>query len=154
MKLGLSLLDKASRVCGSDTELAKRLGVQRAFVSQMRGGHIKISPSTAAEMADIAGEDARQAAIDSLIENAKGTRREGVLREVLGKALAAGVAAMCLFSYSEGSIYAMENKATTNFLVNTLYIVEYVTRWFKSLMRQACRVSHGVTPIPRNHVYQ
>ena len=125
MTLGVSLLDKASKACGSDSELARQLGVQRAFVSQMRSGRVKISPSTAAEMADLAGEDARQAAIDSLIENAKGTRREGVLREVLGKALAAGVAGVLVFSYSGDSISSTVSRKPNEISVNTLYIVEY-----------------------------
>lgn len=146
MTLGITLLDKASKICGSDSELARQLGVQRAFVSDMRKGRIKISPATAAEMADLAGEDARQAAIDSLIENAKGTRREGVLREVLGKALAAGVAGVLVFSYSGDSISSTVSKKQNEISVNTLYIVEYVIRFFKrvafwqSQERQLCIV--------------
>lgn len=84
MILGLSLLDKASKVCGSDSAMARQLGVQRAFVSDMRNGRVKISPSTAAELAHIAGDDAKKATIYSVIENAQGTRKEDVIKEILG----------------------------------------------------------------------
>ncbi len=107
----LLLIDKASKVCGSDSALAKKLGIPRQNVYLMRKGKREISPATAAELADIAGEDARQAAIDAVIESARGTRREGVLREILGKALAAGVAGALVFSYSGDSKAAMEIRA-------------------------------------------
>lgn len=98
-----TLIDKASEMCGGDAALARRMGISRALVSLMRSGDRKITPETAAELADIAGDDAREAAIAAIIEGAKGTRREGVLREILGKAAAAGGAAMLGISYSEGS---------------------------------------------------
>jgi len=79
-----------------------------------------MSPATAAVLADIAGEDAREIAIDAVIESAKGTRLEKTVREILGKALAAGVAAMCLFSYSEDSVSATKTIAKP---LDTLYIV-------------------------------
>lgn len=97
-----TLIDKASEICGGDAALARRMGISRALISLMRSGDRKITPETAAELADIAGDDAREAAIAAIIEGAKGTRREGVLREILGKAPAAGGAAMLGISYSEG----------------------------------------------------
>lgn len=94
------LIDKAAKICGGDQALADRLGIARPNVSLMRVGKRSISPATAAELADIAGEDARQAAIDAVIESVRGTRREVTLREILGKGIAAGVAAMLVFSYN------------------------------------------------------
>lgn len=105
------LIDKASEVCGSDSKLAERMGVHRVVIAEMRSGKRSISPASAAELADIAGDDAREAAIAAILEGAKGTRREGVLRDILGKALAAGVAGMLVISYSEGSNSAMEKIA-------------------------------------------
>lgn len=102
----VTLIDKAAKMCGSQNALAERLGFSKGTLSDMRHGRKAISPATAAELADIAGEDARQAAIDAVIESARGTRREGVLREILGKALVAGVAGVLVFSYSEESISA------------------------------------------------
>jgi transcriptional regulator with XRE-family HTH domain len=112
------LIDKASKVCGSDTALAERMGIERPNLSLMRSGKRAISPATAAELADIAGEDAREAAIAAVIEGAKGTRREGVLREILGKAIAAGVAGLLAFSYSGDSISATESIAKNDASVN------------------------------------
>jgi transcriptional regulator with XRE-family HTH domain len=118
-----TLIDKASDVCGSDKALAERMGVKPNVISMLRHGR-PITPETAAELAAIAGEDAVQALVDAVLLRAKGTRREGVLREVLGKALAAGVAGLCLFSYSGDSISATENRTIVNKSVNLIYIVE------------------------------
>lgn len=105
------LIDKASKICGGDSALAEKMGIPRQNVYLMRQGKRPISPATAAELADIAGDDAREAAIAAVIESAKGTRREGVLREILGKAIAAGVAGLLAFSYSGDSISTMETIA-------------------------------------------
>lgn len=105
------LIDKASKVCGGDSALAEKMGIPRQNVYLMRAGKRPISPATAAELADIAGDDAREAAIAAVIESAKGTRREGVLREILGKAIAAGAAGLLVYSYSGDSISATETIA-------------------------------------------
>jgi len=105
------LIDKASKVCGGDSALAEKMGIPRQNVYLMRAGKRPISPATAAELADIAGDDAREAAIAAVIESAKGTRRESVLREILGKAIAAGVAGLLVYSYSGDSISATETIA-------------------------------------------
>lgn len=109
----ITLIDKASQLCGGDTALAKRIGVHQPDISAMRHGKRSISPATAAELADMIGEDAREAVISAVIESAKGTRREGVLREILGKALAAGVAGVSGFSYREDSIFSTLSSETT-----------------------------------------
>lgn len=118
-----TLIDKASEVCGSDKALAHRMGIYISDVSSLRNGRRPFSPEIAAELADIAGEDAVQAAIDAIIIRAKGTRKEGVMRAVLGKGLAAGVAAVWLLSYSGGSNFAMEKVAKTENLFTNVYIV-------------------------------
>ena len=108
------LIDKAAKVCGSDSKLAERMGVHRVVIAEMRAGKRNISPATAAELADIAGDDAREAVIAAVLESAKGTRRESVLRDILGKALAAGVAGMLVFSYKNDSNSTMETIAKSN----------------------------------------
>lgn len=120
MQYVMTLIDKAAKVCGSDSKLAERMGIHRVAISEMRAGKRAISPATAAELADIAGDDAREAAIEAIIESAKGTRRESVLREILGKALAAGVAGMLVFSYSGDSISAMEKIAKNDGIAGQL----------------------------------
>ena len=98
-----TLIDRAIEKCGSVNELAKRLNVPSNVVSMMKSKRT-ITPETAAELAHVAGEDARDAAIQAIIDRAKGTRREGALREILGKGLALGVAGLLVFSYSDESI--------------------------------------------------
>jgi DNA-binding transcriptional regulator YdaS (Cro superfamily) len=118
-----TLIDKASKACGNDTKLAKRLGISVQVMSDLRTGRRTITPETAAELADIAGDDAREAAIAAIIERSKGTRREGRLRDVLGKALAAGVAGMLVFSYSGDSISSTRSQMTTSHKSDDLHIV-------------------------------
>ena len=125
------LIDRASEMCGGDSALAEKMGIPRQNVYLMRTGKRPISPATAAELADIAGDDAREAAIEAIIESAKGTRRESVLREILGKALAAGVAGMLVFSYSGDSISATKKIART---IDSLYIVSSrFINWFRGV---------------------
>ncbi|MDA8446355.1 hypothetical protein [Paracidovorax valerianellae] len=87
------------------------MGIYPADVSNLRAGKRPLSPELAAEIADIAGEDARQAVIDSIIERNAASKKGPILREILGKALAAGVAGMLVFSYSGDSISATEKIA-------------------------------------------
>lgn len=96
----ITLIDKAIKTCGSVNELAKRLKMRPNVISMMRNGRT-ITPDTAALLADVAGEDAREAAIQAVIENSKGTRHEGALQKILGKGLAVGVATLLVFSYDE-----------------------------------------------------
>lgn len=150
MQYVMTLIDKAAKVCGSDSKLAERMGIHRVAISEMRAGKRAISPATAAELADIAGDDAREAAIEAIIESAKGTRRESVLREILGKALAAGVAGMLVFSYSGDSISATKTIART---VDSLYIVSSRRIWRRVLQQivrivKAWCVSPQSTPRP------
>ncbi|WP_287802835.1 hypothetical protein [Diaphorobacter sp.] len=112
MKIAETLIDKASKMCGSDAALARRMGIYPADVSRLRAGKRPLSPELAAEIAEIAGEDARQAVIDAIIERNADSRKGALLREILGKGQAAGGAAMCHISYSEGSISAMDSIAT------------------------------------------
>lgn len=106
MKYAQLLIDKASKMCGSDKALAERMGIYPADVSHLRAGKRPLSPELAAELADIAGEDAREAAIHAIIERNAAGRKGHLLREILGKAVAAGVAAMLVFSYSGDSMSA------------------------------------------------
>lgn len=145
------LIDKAANVCGSYTALAERMGIPVQNISLMKSGKRAISPATAAELADIAGDDAREAAIAAVIESAKGTRREGVLREILGKAIAAGVAGLLVFSYSGDSILAMEtiakNDLTINDSIHRIYwlIRRAVVRLRAALRLHPCGASSAAT---------
>lgn len=130
-----TLIDKAAKVCGSDKALAEKLGVHPPTLSAMRKGRT-ITPETAAELADIAGESVKMAVYQAMIERNKGTRREGVLREILGKSLLAGVAAMSLFSYAPDVKAAMIYNEKVSNLANLIYIVEYVIQLFATLHKR------------------
>lgn len=135
MQSAQSLIDKASEVCGGDAALARRMGISKALISLMRSGERGITPGTAAELADIAGDDAREAAIAAVIEGAKGTRRERVLREILGKAIAAGVAGLLVYSYSGDSISTMETiAAKADTTLNPIHRIYCIVRsWFSGV---------------------
>ena len=76
-----TLIDRASKVCGNDTILAQRMGIKNQVVSMLRHGRT-ISPETAAELASLAGESAREATIQAVIQRSAGTRRGEVLRRI------------------------------------------------------------------------
>lgn len=129
----ITLIDKAVEVCGSQAELARRMGIFPADVHNMQANKRPISPETAAELADIAGDDARQAVIDAIIIRNATNRRGAHLKEILGKALAAGVVGMWLFSYSGDSTYAMEKIASR---FTSIHIVLSTIRRFGAYMHQ------------------
>lgn len=144
-----TLIDKASEVCGGDSALARRMGISCALVSLMRSGGRKITPETAAELADIAGDDAREAAIAAILEGARGTRRESVLRDILGKALAAGVAAVLVISYNDGSNSTTETIAKADdsvyFAIHRIYskLRKIKRRMSKFLLRKNRALAFG-----------
>lgn len=106
-----TLIDKAAKNCSSYAELARKIGTSHAALSEMKHGKREMSPETAALLADIANEDAREAVIRAVMDRNKTGPKAQQIREILGKALAAGVAAMLLFSYSEGPIHTIVNAA-------------------------------------------
>ncbi len=112
------LIDKAIESCGSAAELARRMEIDRAEITRLRQGKRPLSPELAAELADIAGEDAQQAVIDAVIErNAEG-RKGALLREILGKGRAVGAVEALAFSYKTGLKSATETAANSAKTVN------------------------------------
>lgn len=136
------LIDRASEMCGGDSALAEKMGIPRQNVYLMRTGKRPISPATAAELADIAGDDAREAAIEAIIIRNENNRKGAVLREILGKALAAGVAGMLVFFYSGDSISATKKIART---IDSLYIVSSrFNNWFRGVLMRCMGDCTGV----------
>ncbi|MGB7422535.1 MAG: helix-turn-helix domain-containing protein [Comamonas sp.] len=115
-----TLIDKAAKNCSSYSELARRIGTSHAALSEMKHGKREMSPETAALLADIANEDAREAVIRAVMERNKTGPKAQQIREILGKALAAGVAATLLFFYNAEPVGATETIATE---LTSLYIV-------------------------------
>jgi len=77
----------------------------------MKHGTRELSPETAALLADIARVDAREAVIQAVIDRNKTGPKAEQIRDILGKALAAGVAAVLLTSYSVPSTGAHDFEA-------------------------------------------
>ena len=119
----ITLIDKASAKCDGDAALARRMGVAQSVISDMRHRGRTVTPETAAELAAIAGEDPREAMVDAVLERSKGTRREGVLREILGKGLVTGAVVMSLFSYSDSAISGQVSTPKSERGVNKSFIV-------------------------------
>jgi len=118
-----TLIDRAAEKCGSYVELARRIGTSKQALSQMKHGQREISPETAALLADIANEDARDAVIRAVIARNKTGPKAEQIREILGKALAAGVAAMLLFFYSGATTPTTAEAETIAPELTGLYIV-------------------------------
>lgn len=100
MKLAEFLIDKAVKVCNdSYSELARRIEVYPTDITKLKQGKRPLSPEIAAELAEVAGMDARQAAIDAIIERNAANRKGALLADILGKGQAVGAAAMLDISY-------------------------------------------------------
>lgn len=103
MKYAISLIDQAAEICGSYTALAQRLDLADSHISQLRRGKRGLPDDCVPILADILHLDVHDTIDRVLLEKAKGTKREAALREILGKAVAAGVAGLLVFSYSGDS---------------------------------------------------
>lgn len=135
MQYGVMLLDKASKICGSDEKLAKRLGTSRPNISLMRAGKRAISPVTAAELADIANEDVTYAVNMAMLESVRGTPKENRIRDILGKALAAGAVAMLATGSNAGQSGFINSAAKSTYDVTKIYIVS-IRRWLAGFARK------------------
>jgi len=88
------LIDRASKVAGSDSELARQLEVSRSFVSDWRNNRKKCPAADQALMAHIAGLDADAWGSRALISQHAGTTKGAKLEAALKKALLATGAAL------------------------------------------------------------
>lgn len=95
-----TLIDKAAETCGSRYKLAKKIGLAESTISSCRVGRRKLPLKYIGVLSDLAHVDAVDALARVVAEQAPGTDAGMVLKEILGKGLAAGVAAMSLFFYS------------------------------------------------------
>lgn len=84
----ISLIDKAAAVAGSEYKLAKLLGIHQPVISRWKKG--KCSATDRAALAEVAGMDAAEEAIEGLIEgidleSPKGQRAAEALKAALKK---------------------------------------------------------------------
>lgn len=89
-----TLIDKASKVCGSDNKLAQHLEVSRSIVSDWRHGRKRCAPEDIAVIADLAGLDAPAWAARAMVWRWEGTPKGDRLMRALGKSLLATGAAL------------------------------------------------------------
>lgn len=95
-------------MCSSDAELARRLEISPTLLSLMRSHDRAITTDTALKLGELLNIEARDALELAAIHN----DTHGKFRDYLGKALAAGVAAVWVFSYAGVPIGAMEAAAS------------------------------------------
>lgn len=107
-----TLIDKGSKLCGGDNALARKLGVSSALINMIKHGERTMTPQIAARLADLVGEDAMTAIAQATVEGERDPQMREVLKGILGKALAGGVAVMSLFSYGDASNTSSDMQAT------------------------------------------
>ena len=125
MEYGLSLIDKASKVCGSTYKLCKELEYAESNMTAIKKGRRQLPLELVPVLAEIAGIDAREALARCMAERLPERSRA---RAILGEARAAFGAAMLLFFVSLGLWPHSEAYARTyeklSSKVDLLYIVE------------------------------
>ena len=110
------LIDKASRIAGSDYKLAQLSGHTRSQISDWRHGRKPCPPEDQALIGAVAGLNAGQIALRALVEKHEGTPKGDRLMRVLGKALlvtggtvvSAGANAAAIFSSIPAPTHALE----------------------------------------------
>ena len=98
------LIDRASKAAGNDSQLAKRLKVNRQAVSNWRHSNCPCPPADVALMAEIAGLDAEAWTARAVIAQHEGTEKGEALKEALKKALQATGAAMLICGQAQAAI--------------------------------------------------
>lgn len=84
MESGNTLIDAASRACGSRYKLAMKMQESLSFIGRVASGKAPMPPSLAARMAVIAGLDARRAAMEALVSQEKDHEKALALAAALG----------------------------------------------------------------------
>jgi transcriptional regulator with XRE-family HTH domain len=138
MKSVIPLIDKAAKVCGGYEKLAERMNTSPAAVSHMKAGKRPISPETAAELADIAGEDVQWAVNMAIIERNAGTEKGSRLARILGEAryvTGAAVLAMLLFSHEDSHATPTVSVSEHLCQLTKMHIVEPIRNAIRGLRR-------------------
>lgn len=125
MEYGNALIDKAGKVCGSFYKLHKDTGFPQSHISEIRAGKRALPLEWVPVLAEIAGEDPRDALARVMAERLpEGSRA----RAILGGVRAAGAAVMLLFFVVLLTLQPLTTYAASVRQLNNLYIVEYGRR--------------------------
>lgn len=81
-----TLIDKAATRAGSVYAVSKATGVPESTLSKIKSGKLGMSPAVAVLVAEVAGEDAREASLRAIVESEKDESK----RERLSKLLRLG----------------------------------------------------------------
>lgn len=81
----IALIEKAAAVVGSESKLAKSMGIPQTNISNWKAGTRTCTPEDRARLAGFAREDAVQELVRATLEKTEGTLRGDQLRQVLGK---------------------------------------------------------------------
>lgn len=95
MESPIQVLDRARALCGTDAELARRIGIPRQHVANMRAGTRAISPETmglVCAVLKLDGDYARQLVAMTIITNPKNSKTAERLRHALFTTWVLGVA--------------------------------------------------------------
>lgn len=126
MEYAKALIDKAADKCGgSYYKLAREWGVSDTMMSLIRKGERKLPIRRVPKLAEIAGVNGQEAMLKVAEEQAPEGSEE---RDLMGKVLAHGVAAMLLFFIGLGLLQPLTTYAKEMKKVNFLYIVEHLRR--------------------------
>lgn len=91
LELTKTLIDKAAKVCGSKSAVARELGIPQPHIVQWQGGSRKAQPHDIAALAELAGLDAIKFLAAAQMNELEGSKKGQVLARALGKlALATG----------------------------------------------------------------
>ena len=91
LNLTQTLIDKAVKICGSRSEIARKLGIPQPHVPQWFSGSRKAQPHDVAALAELAGLDAIKFLAQAQLNELEGSKKGQVLAQALGKlALATG----------------------------------------------------------------
>lgn len=142
MKSVQVLIDKAVTYCGSEAELARRLGVDFQNVNAWRKGRRVMSPETVAILCDVLqlpGEEARQWLALAVVENPKNAGKAEVLKRALFACWLAGVVSLCAFQSDARATRNTNSHAIykANRMIDNLYIVvDWTHRKLRRLVRR------------------
>lgn len=136
MEYGKALIDKAGKMCGSFYKLHKETGFPQSHISAIRAGTRQLPLEWVPVLAEIAGEEPREALARCMAERLpEGSRA----RAILGGVRAAGVAVMLLFFVSLAQLLPLNAYARGTAGVNPLYIVECVRGWRRLFFKPRSR---------------
>lgn len=85
MNVAKTLIDKASEKLGSQAELARKLGVHRAQITNWKNGNDKCQPADLAAIAYLAGYNAINVLAAATLSEHEGTEKGRVLEAAMGK---------------------------------------------------------------------